>query len=226
MTLALAAALLGIALVDSLNPSALVVTTVLLAGTDPFRRALAYIAGIAGIAVAYYLVGVAVALGASDVLTAAPEAVQRPAIGFGLEGALGLLLVGFAVRKTRREDPRPRVRGASLSAAFLTGVTITAVESTTALPYIGALTALVRAEVPLGQVLVALVVYNLVFVLPPLLLVAVQAVRPGQAAVVVERVRSRLKVLDTRPARVLILVLGLLMLADAGFYFVRGEAAF
>jgi cytochrome c biogenesis protein CcdA len=223
VTLALAAALLGIALVDSLNPSALVVTTLLLAGADPFRRSLAYIAGIA---VTYYLVGVAVALGASNALSAAVESLQRPAVGFGIEAALGLLLVGFAVRTPRREDAPPRVRGVSLPAAFLTGVTITAVESTTALPYIGALTALVRAEVPLGQTLVVLVAYNLVFVLPPLLLVAVQAVRPGQATVIVNRARGWLQVLDTRPARVLILLLGLLMLTDAGIYFLRGQAAF
>ena len=223
MTLALAAALLGIALVDSLNPSALVVTTLLLSGPKPVRRSLAYITGIA---VTYFAVGVAVALGASDVLSAALEAVRRPAVGFGIEALLALLLVGFALRRPRPAQGPPRIRGTSLPAAFLTGVTITAVESTTALPYIGALTALVRAEVPLGTMLVALLVYVLVFVLPPLLLVAVQAVRPGMANVAVSRVRGWLQVLDTRIVRRLVLLLGLLMLADASVYFVRGDAAF
>ena len=223
MTLALAAALLGIALVDSLNPSALVVTTLLLAGADPYRRALAYIAGIAS---TYYLVGVAVALGASDLLTAVVDAFKRPAVGFGIEAVLGLVLIAFAGRKPRPEASAPTVRGTSLAAAFLTGVTVTAIESTTALPYIGALTALVRADVPLGQTMIALLAYNFVFVLPPLLLVGLHATRPGKAAAAVTRVRRGLARLNTRPIRALVAVLGLLMLADALYFFVRGEAAF
>lgn len=224
MTPALAAGLLGIALVDSLNPSALVVTTLLLAGHDPFRRSLAYVAGIA---VTYYVVGVAVVLGADDLLTAAVDAFSRPEVGFGVEAALGVVLVAFGLRRRReRGDAAPRLRGSGVVAAFLTGMTVTAVESTTALPYVGALTALVRAEVSLATILVALAVYNLVFVLPPLALVALQAARPGRAEAVLARVRGWLRRLDSRLTRGLLVVLGLLMLLDAGIFFVRGDAAF
>jgi cytochrome c biogenesis protein CcdA len=225
MTLTLLAGLLGIALVDSLNPSALVVTTLLLSGANPYRRSLAYIAGIA---LTYYAVGVAVLLGAGDVLTSAVDGLRRPAVGFGVELALGVVLVVVGLR--RRSPPRdrtgPRVRGTSAPAAFLTGMTVTAVESTTALPYIGALTALARSDVSSGATLLVLALYNIVFVLPPLALVLVQALRPGEVQAVVERVRNRIRSLDTRLTRALLLVLGLLMVLDALVYFVRGEAAF
>lgn len=224
MTPALAAGLLGIALVDSLNPSALVVTTLLLAGRDPFRRSLAYVAGIA---LTYYVVGVAVVLGAGDLLTAAVDAFSRSEVGFGVEAVLGVVLVAFGLRRRREGgDETPRLRGSGVVAAFLTGMTVTAVESTTALPYVGALAALVRAEVSLATILVALAVYNLVFVLPPLALVALQAARPGRAETVVARVRGWLRRLDSRLTRGLLVVLGLLMLLDAGVFFVRGDAAF
>lgn len=225
MTLALAAGLLGIALVDSLNPSALVVTTLLLAGRHPFRRSLAYIAGIA---LTYFLLGVAVVLGAGDLLTSAVEALARPAVGFGVEAVLGagLVAVGLRGRREATVVAAPEVRGTSLVAAFLTGVTVTAVESTTALPYIGALTALVRADVSFAEVLTALALYDLVFVAPPLLLVALEAARPGRAEAVLARVRRRIRSLDTRVNRALTAVLGLLMLLDAAVYFVRGDAAF
>lgn len=225
MTLALAAGLLGIALVDSLNPSALVVTTLLLAGRDPYRRSLAYIAGIAS---TYFLVGVAVVLGAADLLSSAVEALSWPPVGFGIEALLGLVLVVFGLRRRRQAqiEASPKIRGSGLLAAFLTGVTVTAVESTTALPYIGALTALVRADVSLGETLVALGVYNLVVVLPPLLLVVLQMSRPGGAEAAVARVRDLLRRLDTRLTRVLTVVIGMLMIVDASIFFVRGDAAF
>ena len=223
MTLALVAGLLGIALVDSLNPSALVVTTLLLAGTDPYRRSLAYIAGIF---TTYYVIGVAVLVGAAELLTAAVDALRRPEVGFGVEAVLGLLLVVVGLRRRREERDGAPARRGGLLASFLTGVTVTAVESTTALPYVGALTALVRAEVPVVQVLLLLLVYNLVFVLPPLALVAMDLRRLGCAAAAVHRLRRALRAVDRRATRGLILVLGLLMLADAAVFFVRGDAAF
>lgn len=211
-------------MVDSLNPSALVVTTLLLAGQNPYRRALAYVAGIA---LTYFCVGVAVLVGAGDVLTGAVEAVRQPRIGFGIEAVLGALLVAVGLRKPRSSEPRPpRLRGSSVPAAFATGMTITAVESTTALPYIGALTALARANMSLAASLVALALYNFVFVLPPLALVALQAIRPGRAETFLGGVRRRIKALDTRVTRVVIASIGLLMLADSAYFFVSGRSAF
>ena len=216
--------LLGIAAVDSLNPSALVVTTLLLAGQNPYRRALAYVTGIS---LTYFCVGVAVLVGAGDVLTSAVESLRRPAIGFGIEAVLGALLVAVGLRRARpREERSPRLRGSSVPAAFVTGMTVTAVESTTALPYIGALTALARANLSLGATLVALALYNVVFVLPPLALVGMQRIRPGRAEALVRSVRRRIKALDTRLTRAVIAAIGLLMLADAAYFFLRGRPAF
>lgn len=224
MNPALVVGLLGVAIVDSLNPSALVVTTLLLAGQNPYRRALAYVAGIS---LTYFCVGVAVLVGAGDVLTSAVEALRQPRIGFGIEAVLGALLVVVGLRKPRSSELRPpRLRGSSVPAAFVTGVTVTAVESTTALPYVGALTALARANLSLASTLFALALYNVVFVLPPLALVALQAVRPGRAEAFIDGVRRRIKALDTRVTRAVIAAIGLLMLADAAYFFTTGHAVF
>lgn len=220
--------LVGIAAVDSLNPSALVVTTLLLAGPNPYRRALAYVAGIS---LTYFCVGVAVLIGAGDVLIDAVEALRRPAIGFGIEAVLGALLVTYGLRSTRagrggRGASSPTLRGSSVPAAFVTGMTVTAVESTTALPYIGALTALARANASLAATLFALALYNVVFVVPPLALVGLQVARPGTTEAFVARARRTITALDNRVTRAAIAAIGVLMLADAAYFFITGESAF
>ena len=67
--------------------------------------------------------------------------------------------------------------GASTYAALaLLGVTVTAMELPTAVPYFGAISILTAADLPMARWLPLLVLYNAIFVLPPVLLLVAHVV--------------------------------------------------
>jgi hypothetical protein len=86
----------------------------------------------------------------------------------GVVGALMLLYGIFAPGDTGKERTTQLPRSQSLGAIFLLGITITVVAFSTALPYLGAIALLTNAD--LTAVQWVLIVYNLIFVLPPFLL--------------------------------------------------------
>ena len=158
--------LFGLAVLDSVNPSALAVTVyLLLQGGSYVPRVSSYMAAVFA---SYLGIGVLLMLGFGSVW----EYVEGPG-AYVVQGVIGALLLGYAVfapDKPRREKrPRtPRSRG--LGAIFLLGATITVVEFSTALPYLGAIAILTNADLAVVEWLPLLVGYNVIFVLPPFLL--------------------------------------------------------
>lgn len=188
MTLALVASVLGIAVVDSINPSALAMTAYLLTLDDPRTRFLAYVAGIAAV---YLAIGCIVVFVLGRGVEAVLDAFSTPAAGTGLQAALGVAAVALGARRLRQRRQSPRARTApaipTAGHAFALGLVVTAVESTTALPYLGALALLVEADAPALSVLAVLVTYTAVFVLPPVGLALASRTDSGQR--LVERLR-------------------------------------
>lgn len=172
MSAALLTALLGAALLDSINPSALVMVTVLLA-TSPSRRApLVYVAGIF---VTYLSLGAAVLLGLGPALGEALDRLSAPSREvYVLEALVATTLLVLVARRLRRPRAvRPaRPVSAPAGSAFVLGAALTAVEATTALPYFAALALLTGTGAPAPADILALVAYNVVFVTPALALVA------------------------------------------------------
>lgn len=161
----------GLALLDSLNPSALAMTLFLLTQRHYPSKVLAYVAGIFA---TYLALGLLILLGLATFLGALGEAAEHP-LAYIAQGILGAGLLLYALidpnkDKPQRAEREPRSFG--LGALFLLGVTITGVEFTTALPYLGALGLLTNTNLPFAGQLPALVAYNAIFVLPPLLLLA------------------------------------------------------
>jgi cytochrome c biogenesis protein CcdA len=78
----------------------------------------------------------------------------------------------YAIRAPATAGSAPRVEpGATTYAALaLLGVTVTTMELPTAVPYFGAIAVLTAAGLPMARWLPLLIVYNLIFVLPPVLL--------------------------------------------------------
>jgi cytochrome c biogenesis protein CcdA len=98
---------------------------------------------------------------------------------------------------------------------FALGVAVTTLELPTALPYLGAVGLMTRADLAVADWLPLLVTYNLIFVLPPLLLLAGHAARGERAGASLERLRDRL---GRTAGEALLWVLGLVgffLLADA-----------
>ena len=159
-----------IALVDSINPSALLVTLHLLSRNAPLPAIVTYIGAVF---LTYLSVSIMLLLG----MTALFEPVSRllqttPAqIGLTLLGA-GLLAYALFSKKPKEDSAsRPfHYTGTSVTGLALLGITVTIMELPTAVPVLGAIGILTGAQLSWASWLPLLLAYNLIFVAPPLLL--------------------------------------------------------
>jgi hypothetical protein len=148
-------AIVGLAALDSVNPSALLATVALLLRGRPARPLVAVY--VAAVLVTYFAIGLALTL----------------------------------------------------------GVAVTALELPTALPYLGAVGAITRADLAVTDWLPLLVTYNLIFVLPPLLLLAGHVVLGERAGGLLERLRDRMGGTGTEALLWVLGLVGFFLLADA-----------
>ena len=162
--------LLALAVLDSINPSAIVVTLYLLSRGSVTGEVLVYVGTIF---VTYLTLGAALMLGI-DALLVPLQTSADSRIGLIVQGLLGLALLVYAIRPPAARKPaaagEPSAR--TYAALALLGVTVTTMELPTALPYFGAIALLTTADLTLPRWLPLLVLYNTIFVLPPLLLLA------------------------------------------------------
>jgi hypothetical protein len=174
VTVELALVLVGLAVVDSINPSALVVAAVVLTKSRPEHRVPGLLAYVAGIFVSYLALGLVVLAGIDGVLSLARDLADSRAVLIGQAVAGGLLLL-YAVLAPATVDARKRRRRDELlqrslrpALLFGYGAYVTVVELVTALPYFAALALLGNAAVPFPVAALVLIGYCLVFVAPPL----------------------------------------------------------
>jgi cytochrome c biogenesis protein CcdA len=191
-------AVLGIALIDSLNLSAIAVTLYLLAGPSYVPRVLTYLAAVFS---AYFTIGVLLMLGLTTAATAVGDAFLA------------------APANAARQRPPRRPRSMHLGAVFVLGLTITVVEFSTALPYLGAIGLLTNAGVAPARWVPTLVAYNLIFVLPPFLLLVAYRLWGARLQRRFEGYRERLQ-RGSREAWLWILgLVGVVLLVDSLRYF-------
>jgi cytochrome c biogenesis protein CcdA len=160
--------LLALALVDSINPSAIVVTLYLLSRGRVPAQVGVYVAAIF---LTYLTLGTMMMSGL-DALLPSLRTTSESRVGFIVQGVIGLAMLLYAIRAPTTARSAPRVEpGASTYAALaLLGVTVTTMELPTAVPYLGAITLLTTADLPMARWLPLLVLYNAIFILPPVLL--------------------------------------------------------
>lgn len=214
MDLDLLPALLGLALLDSLNPSALVVALWLLSRAHAAPRLLAYVGGIL---VAYLGLGVAMMLGL-DAMRGPLAVVFAHPFALAAQALLGAGLLAYALfapSKGQAPPPPPVPGHGQLAAYVLLGMSVTAVELVTALPYFAAIALLVAADLPATQWLPLLLLYNAIFVAPPLLLLALHAVLGHRTDARFARWRERLQRGARETALWLFGIVGVALLGDA-----------
>jgi len=159
---------LALALLDSINPSAIVVTLYLLSGGRAPAQIVVYIAAIF---LTYLTLGVMMMSGI-DALLPSVGTMGSGRLGLIVQGLIGLTMLLYAIRAptTAKSAPRLEPSASSYAALALVGVTVTTMELPTAVPYFGAIALLTAADLPMAQWLPLLVLYNAIFVLPPVLL--------------------------------------------------------
>ncbi len=211
------ASVFGLALIDSINPSALLVTLFLLAGPSPGRKILVYISTIFVVSLT---LGIVLMLGLDLLLNNVSSLIDNSVV-YAVQLAIGALMLLYAMtapdKKTASTPALPKQY--STAALIFLGITVTLMEAPTAIPYLAAISILISAESSLTQWLTVLVIYNFIFIAPPLLLLVLQTVLG-------ERIKARLdsfQIWLTGAAREgflwIVGIVGFLLLRDALGYF-------
>jgi cytochrome c biogenesis protein CcdA len=226
MSMGLIAAIIGIALVDSLNPSLFVAQFYLLTTPRPVPRLLSYIAGILTV---NYLGGVLILAGARAVIADVAASIS-PSLGFGLQLVLGLGLLGFGLWLKPVSTTTEAKKPFSLHPihTYVLGVVVMFNEITTALPYFVAIERMAQAGLTPLQALLTLAIYNLIFALPLFGFIALFLwLRRGeQFTQWLERITRWVAYWTPRLAKIFSILIGLVLAANGTWYFVTGNAIF
>ncbi len=211
----------SIAAIDSLNPSTLATASFLAVGRHAVRDVALFLLGVFAVSLAG---GLALALGPGQALLAvvskpSHHTVRLAELGAGVTLiALALVLWFSRVRLWRHIAGAGRRPGRS---AFILGAGIMAVELPTAVPYFGALTAVVAAHGTIGAEIALVVAYNVVFVAPLLALLLLVAASAERGARFAADARAWLDRYGPVVVPVALAVLGLALLA-LGLDLLRG----
>lgn len=181
MDAALLLPLVGLALVDSTSFGTLVLPLWML--VQPKVRMSRYLTYLGTVATSYTLVGVALVLGATELRSGIEIVGQLQWVRWG-QLLLGAMLLAASFRLGRRDDDGPPPRAlawqnrlvgedTTLATAVGLGVLAAGAEVASMLPYIGAVALLAAAELPSQQWVLILVGYNVIMVLPALLLLLI-----------------------------------------------------
>jgi len=188
------AGVLLLAAIDSINPSAIVVTLYLLstAGSRALVRVGVYVTTIF---ITYLLLGVMMVLGIESLLPFF-GGVLRSRTGFIAQCLAGLVLLVYGLTASTSRQPTPVVARPSASthaALVMLGVTVTAMELPTAVPYFAAIALISEAALPIRAWLPLLGIYNVIFVLPPIALLVGHLVLQDRLAESYAALRQRLE---------------------------------
>lgn len=234
MSIALLLPLLGIALIDSFNPSLFIAQFILLATLRPTVRVITYIAGLL---VVNFAAGLLLFTGVQAVIgqffTALPATTWF--IGQAIIGAL-LLITGIVVwRKWQTAPPASTSEGiaggrqpGSLHpvATFGFGMVVMINEMTTALPMFAAVERMNAAGVSTGEAALLLVAYNIVFALPLFGFLAAYLKLRQRFTDRMDAISRGVRNWSVRITIALCLVIGVIALADALPYFIVGSPLF
>jgi cytochrome c biogenesis protein CcdA len=160
-----------IGLLDGINPTTLGPALYLASGPSPRRSLAAFTAAVFGVSL---VGGLAIALGPGQLLlSAVPHPTHR--VRHVIEIVLGAALLLGAALTWRLRHRLDRVSGklpSDASSAAALGAGIMAVELPTAVPYFGAIAAIVGSDRSIGTQILLIVYYNVLFVLPLLAILA------------------------------------------------------
>lgn len=225
MTGTLLLTLIGIAILDSLNPSLFVAQFYLLTTPKPALRVISYIAGVLVVMIGGGL------LILSGIRTVIAEffASADSTLLYGLQFALGMaiLLFGLWMRVSADKDVEvKKPHSLSLIHTFGLGVIVMINEITTALPYFVALEQIAQAGLNFGETLVALLIYNFFFSLPLFgFLVAFLALQQ-RFTVAIEKINRFIQKWTPRLIKYASIAFGAVLVLNAGAFLATGTAIF
>lgn len=181
----------GLALLDMLSPATLGVTVYLLL-TEKERLGSRLMIYLSTVAAFYFLVGIVFMLGLDVLLTAFSSIFQNRIVSWVML-IIGVLLfiASFYYPKSEKNDlPRPKSK--SKSSMIALGFTTSLIEVGAAFPYFAAIGLMSTSNLAVYQWLPTLVGYNLVMILPPIILLTLHLLLGRVMQRPLERLRIKL----------------------------------
>ncbi|MBP2475879.1 cytochrome c biogenesis protein CcdA [Crossiella equi] len=213
---------LGLAALDSVNPSVLGVTLfLLLRGGRVAVRVLVYLSAVAG---TYLVLGVLLMLGLGSL---PPGSLQGP-VAYGVTGVLGLAVFVWSWVDSARDKRAPdrhagkasRLPGSDrLPALFALGVVVSVLEFSTALPFLAAIGLMTTNGLAVTAWLPLLLVYVVIMVLPELVLLAVHRLLGERARARLDRWREKLSANARKSIQWILAIVGFVLAHNAIAYF-------
>jgi cytochrome c biogenesis protein CcdA len=181
----------SIGLADSMNPSTIAPALYLATGPAPVRNLLQFIGAVFAVCL---LGGALIVLGPGEALLSLvphPSATTRYILET-VAGVAMLVAAAYLWRRRKRLGHHHHQSGPpkqNRSSALL----IAAIELPSAFPYFAAIAAIVGSGLSLGQRILLLVIYNVCFVLPLLVILGIVAVAGDRASQILGRAREFLE---------------------------------
>ncbi len=214
------AVLLPILVADVVNPVLLAAVIYLLGSSRPVANPVAVLLGHT---VAYFAAGVALAIG----IEAITDRLMNPKpVDFSIEAVLGvaLLAAGVAMARGRKaEAPLEDEQGMGPIGSFVLGAVVNLIGIPFAIPYFAAIAQILKADLAWTPSLSVLLLYNLLYALPFALVIAARMIFGKKADAPLQRLNERIDRMGEVLTPFLLIVLGVLFLLDAGWFFFRGR---
>ena len=214
--------LLPILLSDVINP-VLFAFMVYAAGSS--RPVLTSSAMLLGHTTAYFGGGILLVLALDSI----SERLANPqTVDFLIEVLLGAALLYLAFRSRNDKGKRPEDDSTEFGpwAAFGFGALVNLIGIPFAVPYFAAIDQFLKWDLDTGGMIVALLLYNLAYALPFLMVPLLTAIMGEDSKPVLSRINAVMERISGFLMPVLLGLIGLALLADGLHYFVRGTSLF
>lgn len=214
-----------ILLADIINPVLLAAVIYALGGKKPIYYSLMILAGWL---VVYFGSGVLLALG----LEAMMEFINNPrTIDFYIEIVVAVLLIWFGIRfliPGNKPVKKNFEQESSLTAvgAFGIGATINLIGMPFAIPYFAALDQILKAQLGWTESLSALLIYNLLYILPFAIIIVIRLVLGEKSNKLLQTINNWMDKIGKVLLPAMMILLGIALIADAIKFFTIGVPLF
>lgn len=214
--------ILPILLSDVLNP---VLFAFMIYAAGSKRPVATSSAMLLGHTAAYIGFGVILAYGIEQMST---RLANPKSIDFVIEFVIALALLWLVLRTRKDKGKRPdeQTQELTIPKAFMFGAVVNLIGIPFALPYFAMIDQLLKSGFDTTGMIIGLVLYNLAYALPFLLIPLLTAIMGDRSKPILARVNGWMEKASDIIMPLLLLVIGLALLLDSVWYFVRGESLF
>lgn len=224
--LGIIAILIPILIVDVINPVLLAAVIFALGSRRPFLNANAILFGWFSL---YFVAGIIIALGLDAII----DVIKNPRpIDFYIETVLGLLLLWLAIKNllgkstTKKQKEYGEAEDLKPLNSYWIGASINLIGLPFAIPYFAAIDQILKSDLEAFPAVIALLIYNLLYVFPFLLLLVIRAIYRDQSDALFSKINQVMDKIADVLIPIFLLLIGIALLTDAIFYFVTGQPLF